>query len=567
MSTHSRPSQADAAHPQVSRFSFTIKKLLLGAVLMGIGVVSILATNSLVSHQRLAANQQLLTQLSLPLAEAGSQFQVALSALLADQQRLAQAPTLAKLNGLGTDVSSAARFTAARQPLQAMAAHHPKLAQILPDLDRAYQQLLAKHQAFYQALQLRLQGQTNGLDALADELATAVTALNQQLQRLHGLALALSNQAIEEAQTIRAQTETINWSVALVAALLMAGAGALIAKRVIAPIKRAVTFVEVLACGDFTTDIDWPHQDELGVLIAHLRQMAASLNGLLAQAQRSGVQITSSATELAATAKHQERVMDEQLQATQKVSKAVNTISRVTEELAGTMRQVAATSQETAGFASHGQADLARMQHAMQQMEAASTSISGKLETINEKANNITHVVITIARVADQTNLLSLNAAIEAEKAGEYGRGFTVVAREIRRLADQTAVATLDIEGMVKGMQGAVASGVQEMGKFIIEVRRSAEDVEKISVQLARIIEQVQLLSPNFEQVHLAAAAQSHHAHKIDQTMQAFSEEMRQITQSLSESFLAIEQLNEAARGLQEEMTRFKVFETGSAQV
>jgi methyl-accepting chemotaxis protein WspA len=241
------------------------------------------------------------------------------------------------------------------------------------------------------------------------------------------------------------------------------------------------------------------------------------------------------------------------------VVKAVKEISGVTTELVQAVEQVATMSEETAGFASSGQADLTRMKEAMQHMEEASKSISGKLGAINEKAENITTVVTTITKVADQTNLLSLNAAIEAEKAGEYGRGFTVVAREIRRLADQTAVATLDIEQMVKEMQSAVSAGVMEMDKFISEVRHSAEDVEKIGAQLARIIEQVQALAPNFENVCIAVEHQSQNAQSIDTAMTSLSEEMNQTTEALKETFVAIAQLNEAARGLQDEVSRFKV--------
>lgn len=97
------------------------------------------------------------------------------------------------------------------------------------------------------------------------------------------------------------------------------------------------------------------------------------------------------------------------------------------------------------------------METTMRQLADSTGSISARLGLISEKANNINGTITTITKVADQTNLLSLNAAIEAEKAGEYGLGFAVVAREIRRLADQTAVATLDIESMVRDMQSSVS--------------------------------------------------------------------------------------------------------------
>jgi len=299
--------------------------------------------------------------------------------------------------------------------------------------------------------------------------------------------------------------------------------------------------------------------DETGHLLTSIKTMTESLNSLVGQVQRSGIQVTSSSTELAATAREQETTMSIQVESTKEAVKLVEEISRVAMELVETMQQVAAKFQETAGFASKGQADLTRMEEAMGNMKAASKSISGRLGAINEKAENITNVVTTITKVADQTNLLSLNAAIEAEKAGEYGRGFNVVAREIRRLADQTAVATLDIDRMVQEMHSAVSAGVMEMDKFIAEVNLSAEDVGKISSQLARIIEQVQTLSPSFESVNVSMGLQSENARKINSSIANLSEEMQTTTESLRESFSAIEQLNEAARSLQDEVSRFKV--------
>src|SRR5688572_32151975 len=120
------------------------------------------------------------------------------------------------------------------------------------------------------------------------------------------------------------------------------------------------------------------------------------------------------------------------------------------------------------------------MEGTMRLIMDASGAITAKLAVLSEKTANINSVVTTITKVADQTNLLSLNAAIEAEKAGEYGRGFAVVATEIRRLADQTAVATSDIEQIVREIQSAVSAGVMGMDRFAEEVRTGMNDVQRV---------------------------------------------------------------------------------------
>src|SRR4029077_12542563 len=148
---------------------------------------------------------------------------------------------------------------------------------------------------------------------------------------------------------------------------------------------------------------------------------------------------------------------------------------------------------------------------------------------------NINLVVSTITKVADQTNLLSINAAIEAEKAGEYGRGFLVVAREIRRLADQTAVATLDIESMVRHMQDAVSAGVMQMDKFSGEVRQGLGRIQEIHGQTGQIIAEVQSLTALFEAVNEGMHQQSIGAQQISEAMSQMTESSRQTASSLEE--------------------------------
>jgi methyl-accepting chemotaxis protein WspA len=193
----------------------------------------------------------------------------------------------------------------------------------------------------------------------------------------------------------------------------------------------------------------------------------------------------------------------------------------------------------------------------MRRVMDAAGSINAKLAVLSEKAANISQVVITISKVADQTNLLSLNAAIEAEKAGEYGRGFAVVATEIRRLADQTAVATYDIEQMVREIQSAVAAGVMGMDKFSEEVRRGMQDVQQVGVQLTQVIQQVQALAPRVESVNEGMQAQASGAEQITQALGQLSEAAQQTVDSLRQSGLAIDELNQVAIGLRSGVSRF----------
>ena len=186
----------------------------------------------------------------------------------------------------------------------------------------------------------------------------------------------------------------------------------------------------------------------------------------------------------------------------------------------------------------------------MQQVMDAAAAINAKLAVLSEKAGNINQVVTTITRVADQTNLLSLNAAIEAEKAGEYGRGFAVVATEIRRLADQTSVATYDIDQIVKEIQSAVAAGVMGMDKFSQEVRRGMDEVQQVGGQLSQIIHQVQALAPRVESVNEGMQAQATGAEQISEALMQLSGAAQQTVVSLRRSSEAMDDLHQVAGSL-----------------
>jgi len=325
------------------------------------------------------------------------------------------------------------------------------------------------------------------------------------------------------------------------------------------PLNRLVATLERMRRGDFTDRLALERKDEFGILSDGLNRLADDLSQLVGQVQRSGIQVNTAATEIAATAREQQSTANEIAATTSQIGATSKEISATSKELVKTMNEVSYVAQETASVAGKGQTAISRMESNMRQIMEASSSITAKLAVLSEKTTNINSVVTTITKVADQTNLLSLNAAIEAEKAGEYGLGFAVVAMEIRRLADQTAVATYDIEKMVKEMQSAVSAGVMGMDKFSEEVRRGVEEIRQVSTQLAQIIHQVQTLTPRFQTVNEGMNAQATGAQQISETLTQLSEAANQTAESLRQSNLAIEQLNGAARGLQTSVARFKL--------
>jgi methyl-accepting chemotaxis protein WspA len=363
-----------------------------------------------------------------------------------------------------------------------------------------------------------------------------------------------STRRITEAVTRARVVVLASVSVGLVVAFTF---GYMLLRAITAPLGRLVGILDVMRTGNLSGRLNGESRDEFGTVANGFNRMTDELVGLVGHVQRSGVQVNASVTEIAATAKEQQATASEIATTTTEIGATSREITARSKQLVGTMNEVATLAEQSAVLAGQGQTDLTHMEETMRRVIDAASSINAKLAVLSEKAGNISQVVTTITKVADQTNLLSLNAAIEAEKAGEYGRGFAVVATEIRRLADQTAVATYDIEQMVKEIQSAVAAGVMGMDKFSEEVRRGMQDVQQLGGQLSQVIQQVQALAPRVESVNEGMQAQASGAEQITQALTQLSEAAHQTVDSLRQSGLAIDELNKVAIGLRGGVSRF----------
>ncbi|MGO4334271.1 methyl-accepting chemotaxis protein [Labrys sp. KB_33_2] len=348
--------------------------------------------------------------------------------------------------------------------------------------------------------------------------------------------------------------------VAFAFALVVAAfAGFSLLRAITKPLLQLKTLMNTMRKGDFTQRMQIVRQDELGDLGEGYNRMADEVMELVGQVQRSGIRVSTSMTEIAATSKQQQATASEVAATTTEIGATSREIAATSKELVRTMSDVVTVSEHTASLASGGKVELAHMEDTMNQVMGAASSITAKLAVLNEKASDINQVVTAITKVADQTNLLSLNAAIEAEKAGEYGRGFAVVSSEIRRLADQTAVATYDIEQMVKEIQSAVSASVMGMDKFSEEVRRGLHDVHEIGAKLSEIITQVQALTPRYESVSEGMQAQATGAEQISEALIQLTEATQQTVESLRQSSSAIDELNHVASNLSGSIARFKL--------
>ncbi|WP_338758553.1 methyl-accepting chemotaxis protein [Massilia sp. METH4] len=326
-----------------------------------------------------------------------------------------------------------------------------------------------------------------------------------------------------------------------------------------AKVDSLLVVVSRAASGDLTGKVEVTGNDAIGQLGHGLARMFDNLRLLLNNVQKAGIQVTTSATEIAASAKQQEATGVEQAQTSVEVLSTTKEISSNTSQLLKTMEDATAVADYTTSATAEAQENLRRMDATMQNMVSATDSINAKLAALSEKASNINSVLTTITKVADQTNILSLNAAIEAEKAGEAGRGFAVVATEIRRLADQTSVSTWDIEQMLKEMQSAVSASVMGMDKFSEEIRRNVGEVRAVTEHLSSMMDQVRKLAPQFDAVLQGMQAQAVGAQQISETMMQLNDATQQTVESLKATSEAVHQLQYAASDLQTSVATFAV--------
>jgi methyl-accepting chemotaxis protein WspA len=538
--------------------NWTIKQRIRGSFAVVLGMMALMAGLAYVQMSQIVKESASIQNDAIP----GLYYSMRIDSTMLEQRLLIQ--RLARID-LSADVLKGNQDSLRESMVRLSQMTHAYEAAVMGDIERALFVEFTRARAKYeQALTDLLKMDLSQANISAQSLVAAqVLPAWEELEAVSEEMVTLNKTTADESVNSIISSVTLSRTImmiALLAAVVAASVcGYFLLRAINIPMQQLLGLLGIMRSGDFSQRLNLGRRDEFGAMESGFNRMTDELTALVGQAQHSAVQMATSVTEIAATAKQQQATATETAATTSEIGATSRQIFATSRDLLRTMSEVSIMSEQTASLAGTSQESLTSMEETMLHVTDAAGSVNNKLAILNEKASNINQVVTTITNVAAQTNLLSLNAAIEAEKAGEYGRGFSVVATEIRRLADQTAVATYDIEQMVKEIQSAVAAGVMGMDKFSDQVRRGMTDMRQVGLQLGQIIQQVQALAPRFKMVNEGMQVQENGAEQINQALAQLSEAAQQTVESLQQSNQAIDELNQVANGLRSGVARFKV--------
>lgn len=312
--------------------------------------------------------------------------------------------------------------------------------------------------------------------------------------------------------------------------------------------------------GDLTVRIDIKNDyDEIGVLAAGFNRFVEQLHGMISRMGDIADQLGGQSEDTRRSAEQNNQSIAVQQDEITMVATAVTEMASATEEIAANAELTAQTSQDAVGLAVNGQDQVVQSQQSIRNLAEEVDNASKIIGELNEHSQKINSILLTISGIAEQTNLLALNAAIEAARAGEQGRGFAVVADEVRVLSQRTHASTQEIQAMIETLQRTASKAVTSMEHSHNMAETSVVDAESASSSLEQINQAISQISDMATQIATAAEEQTSVTSEINRNTEA----IREVSLNLSdESVVATEkaqQLQQLAHSLQQEVGRFRL--------
>ncbi|GEM_PF-273360 len=328
-------------------------------------------------------------------------------------------------------------------------------------------------------------------------------------------------------------------------------------RQLIDYLKSLAGAAERIAANDLTVQIT--PQGDKDALGNAFKTMVANLTGMIRQLNDNSSQLVSAATEIASSSEQMARGSQEQTGQTAQVSSAVEEMTATIVESSKNAGEAAGQAKEAANAARAGNQVVSQTIEGMNRIAQVVQESAKTIQELSKSSDQIGEIISVIDDIADQTNLLALNAAIEAARAGEQGRGFAVVADEVRKLAERTTKATKEITDMIKGIQNDTKGAVASMEQGINEVQEGRELADKAGESLTAIATYSQKVMDMIQQIATAAEEQSAASEEIARSVEGIARVTKENATGVEQSAAAAEQLNRQAEGLRMMVMQFKV--------
>ncbi|RMS56879.1 Methyl-accepting chemotaxis protein [Pseudomonas syringae pv. aceris] len=395
---------------------------------------------------------------------------------------------------------------------------------------------------------------------LADSSATP--AYRKTVGEVNIMIESNARQALDVAKAGNDSNHQVTWALiigGLVAAAAAITLGLVVTRMITRPLYQSVKSATQVAQGDLTQEITSNSEDETGQLLKALSSMQKDLKGTVQQIADASDQLASAAEELTAVTEDSTRGLVRQNDEIQQAATAVNEMTAAVEEVARNAVSTSQVSSQTAEDATKGQYQVQQTVMAMNTMAGDINDSTQRVETLAGQIRDITKVLDVIRGIAEQTNLLALNAAIEAARAGEQGRGFAVVADEVRALAHRTQASTGEIEAMIKVVRAGADEAVQSMGKSQSMAQRTQSLAAEAGLALERISAGVSEINERNLVIASAAEEQAQVAREVDRNLVNIQDLSTQTSAGANQTNASSQELSRLAISFNTLVGKFKL--------
>lgn len=351
----------------------------------------------------------------------------------------------------------------------------------------------------------------------------------------------------------------ISTIIIIIASFIIILVGWYIAKNISSPIEEAVKAVQRVSSGDLTENVKVNQSDELGILQQAMHDMIAKLKNMIEHMSSSAEQQAAASQELSSITAHTQQNVSHQHQATDQVATAINEMSASIDEVTNRTSEASAAADSSMHLVGTSASTVNETIEQIHRLSDRILSSKSMIDEVQEGTTNIVNILVVIKGIADQTNLLALNAAIEAARAGEQGRGFAVVADEVRTLAQNTQNSTVEIEHMIQSLETKVAKATEAMNKGSEQAKSIVEKTHEVTESLSEVEASVSLISDMNIQISTATQQQSDVAKDITQQAVQISDISVETGDGAKEISAASDELATLAADLSDQVKAFKV--------